>query len=62
MHTMNEDDSGGAQVDEGQANGYMEAGNARQARRGKETKSPKMVFAAVGGMLLPLITQIGHAH
>ena len=62
MHTMNDDDSNSILQDEAQANGYLEAGGARQARRGKDGRSPKMVMAAVGGMLLPLLTQIGHAH
>lgn len=63
MHTMNEDDSpASAMQDEGQGNGYLEAGSARQPRKGKESKSSRLVLAAIGGMLLPLITQIGHAH
>ena len=61
MHTMNEDSNGGV-PDDVQSNGYLEAGSARSPRRGKESKEPKLVMAAVGGMLLPLITQIGHAH
>ena len=63
MHTMNEDDSPASSTSEdGQSNGYLEAGGGRQPRKGKESKSPRLVVAAVGGMLLPLITQIGHAH
>ena len=62
MHTMNDDDATGGAQDEPQGNGYLEAGSGRQPKRGKESKSPRTVVAAVGGMLLPLITQIGHAH
>lgn len=61
MHTMNEEGNSSIQ-EEAQINGYLEAGSARQTRRGKESKDPKLVMCAVGGMLLPLITQIGHAH
>ena len=62
MHTMNDDEGSSVWQDEPQGNGYLDAGSNRPARRGKENKSPKMVMAAVGGMLLPFITQIGHAH
>ncbi|MCJ1456505.1 hypothetical protein MMC28_006866 [Mycoblastus sanguinarius] len=61
MHTMQEEDSPNAAQEESQSNGYLEAGS-RQSRRPKEGRSPRLVLAAVGGMLLPLITQIGHAH
>ena len=48
-------------------NGYLDAGSSSrggQARRpgNKEGRSVSLVFAAVGGMLLPLLTQVGHAH
>ena len=62
MHTMQEDDNHMTAQEESQGNGYLDAGSSRQSRRPKEGKSPKLVFAAVGGMLLPLLTQIGHAH
>lgn len=62
MHTMQEEDSQNATQEENQSNGYLEAGSGRQSRRPKEGRSAKLVLAAVGGMLLPLITQIGHAH
>lgn len=62
MHTMQEEDSQNATQEENQSNGYLEAGSGRQSRRRKEGRSAKLVLAAVGGMLLPLITQIGHAH
>lgn len=62
MHTMQEDDMQSAAQDESQSNGYLDAGNGRQSRRPKEGRSARLVFAAVGGMLLPLLTQVGHAH
>ena len=62
MHTMNEDEGSGGIPEETQTNGYLEAGSGRQPRRGKGPKNPRLVLAAVGGMLLPLITQVGHAH
>ena len=68
MHTMQEDDNVNTQSlapDENQSNGYLDAGmgSRSQSRRpGKEGRSASLVFAAVGGMLLPLLTQVGHAH
>ncbi len=59
MHTMQEEDGQNLAQDEGQSNGYLEAAGGRQSRRPKEGR---LVLAAVGGMLLPLVTQIGHAH
>lgn len=61
MHTMQEEDSQNAAQEESQSNGYLETGG-RQARRQKGGRNARLVLAAVGGMLLPLITQIGHAH
>ena len=61
MHTMQEEDSQNAAHDEGQSNGYLESGG-RASRRQKKGRKPRLVLAAVGGMLLPLVTQIGHAH
>ena len=48
-------------------NGYLDAGSSSrggQSRRpgNKEGRSVSLVFAAVAGMLLPLLTQVGHAH
>lgn len=63
MHAMQEDDSvgrGDGQGD-GHGNGYIDGGMGREARR-EEGKSLRLVLAAVAGMLLPLITQVGHAH
>ena len=62
MHTMQEDETQSGAQEESQGNGYLEAGGGRQSRRSKEGKSARLVLAAVGGMLLPLLTQIGHAH
>ena len=74
MHTMQEDDmlNNPTQDSENQhssmsMNGYLDAGGNSgrgQARRpgSKEGRSASLVFAAVGGMLLPLLTQVGHAH
>jgi len=62
MHTMQEEDGQNLAQDEGQSNGYLEAAGGRQSRRPKEGRSARLVLAAVGGMLLPLVTQIGHAH
>ena len=61
MHTMQEEDSQNATQDESPSNGYLENGG-RPSRRQKGGRNPRLVLAAVGGMLLPLITQIGHAH
>lgn len=61
MHTMQEEDGQNAAQEESQSNGYLESGG-RQPRRQKGGRNPRLVLAAVGGMLLPLITQIGHAH
>ena len=61
MHTMQEEDSQNATQEEGQSNGYLESGG-RPPRRQKKGRNPRLVLAAVGGMLLPLVTQIGHAH
>ena len=56
MHTMQEDEGG---HEEGHSNGYLDAREG--ARQQKPTKSLRLVLAAVVGMLLPLVTQIGHA-
>lgn len=62
MHTMQEEDGQNVGQEESPSNGYLDAGSGRQSRRPKEAKGVKLVLAAVGGMLLPLLTQIGHAH
>lgn len=63
MHTMQEVDTGSVPEEiSGFGNGYLDGGHRRDSRPAKEGRSSKLVAAAVGGMLLPLITQIGHAH
>lgn len=65
MHTMQETDvSGLVEETTGFGNGYLEGGGGhrRDSRQMKEGKSLRLVAAAVGGMLLPLITQVGHVH
>lgn len=64
MHTMQEGDHGQVGHDAGQ-NGYVDTNvyDGYQAPAVKQT-GPTLTdtFAAVGGMLLPLLTQFGHAH
>jgi zinc transporter 9 len=57
MHAMQEDGSG---HDHSAPNGYIDGGPGAQRKHHR----PQMrdTFAAVGGMLLPLLTQIGHHH
>lgn len=59
MHTMQDEESQNMAQEEPMGNGYLDS---RQTRKGKDSKSPKLILAAVGGMLLPLLTQLGHAH
>ena len=61
MHSMQEDDQGHSGHDENPGNGYLD-GNHRRDSRQKSGRSLRLVLAAVAGMLLPLLTQIGHAH
>ena len=61
MHTMQEH-NGASSVDESQGNGYLSVHHGRDAARQKPQKTPELVAATVIGMLLPLVTQIGHAH
>ena len=61
MHTMQGDDSAGG-YEESNGNGYLDGSHAREPARPEEGKSLRLVLAAVGGMLLPLVTQIGHVH
>ena len=63
MHTMQDDDSAnGIGHEESHVNGYLEISHGREPGRQKSGKSMRLVMAAVAGMLLPLLTQIGHAH
>lgn len=59
MHAMQED-SGGYTHEHQSSNGYADGGSSMQRKQAK----PQMrdTFAAVGGMLIPLLTQIGHHH
>ena len=60
MHTMQDNDATGP--NETPSNGYLDVQHPRDSLRQKPQKSPKLVAAAVFGMLLPMVTQIGHAH
>ena len=60
MHAMQDDHSQSGH-DESHGNGYLD-GSHRRDSRPKSGKSLQLVLAAVAGMLLPLLTQIGHAH
>ena len=68
MHTMQEDDSASFTSntsfshEESLGNGYLDGSHGREPPRQHSGKSLKLVLAAVAGMLLPLLTQIGHAH
>ena len=62
MHTMQGEDGQSMAQDEMQGNGYLGEPSGRSANGQKEARNPKLIMAAVGGMLLPLVTQIGHAH
>ena len=63
MHTMQESHGDeGAGHEESHGNGYLDGNHGRDAGRQKPTQSLQLVMAAVAGMLLPLLTQIGHAH
>lgn len=56
MHAMQED---GSSHEHPTSNGYAE-GTASQRKQPKSQM--RDTFAAVGGMLIPLLTQIGHHH
>ncbi len=63
MHTMQEDEGAhSGAYEEGHGNGYLDANHGRDAGRQKGGPSLQLVLAAVAGMLLPLLTQVGHAH
>lgn len=61
MHTMQEMDAGEEESAGQNTNGYLGV-NDRSAHRHGPQKSLKYVGAAVAGMILPAITQVGHAH
>jgi len=62
MHTMQEESAAnGNRVENGHTNGYL--GMSREeARQPKPPKDAKHIGAAIAGMLLPLVLQVGHAH
>ena len=62
MHTMQDDDHSNNMSEDGQSNGYIDSSHLRERPTPTDGRSLGLVFAAVGGMLLPLITQIGHTH
>ena len=63
MHTMQEEDGKGTSaLEDLGSNGYIDGSHLRQREQASDGRSLKLVLAAVGGMMLPLITQIGHAH
>jgi len=57
MHAMQED--GSHEHSHNSSNGYTDGGSAP---RTKPKPQMKDTLAAVGGMLIPLLTQIGHHH
>lgn len=59
MHTMQELDSASTD-DESQGNGYLDG--PERLERPRPQKNLRLICASVAGMLLPLVTQIGHAH
>jgi len=60
MHSMQDDSGHDHPVSNGYGNGDLNGGMGSQRKAAK----PQMrdTFAAVAGMLLPLLTQIGHSH
>ncbi|CAG8958008.1 hypothetical protein HYFRA_00000351 [Hymenoscyphus fraxineus] len=57
MHAMQEDS--GHEHQHSTSNGYSDGGSSQ---RNKPKPQMRDTFAAVGGMLIPLLTQIGHHH
>ena len=64
MHTMQEIGTGddGGHDESHSSNGYLDISHGPHAVGKKSGQSLQLVLAAVAGMLLPLLTQIGHAH
>jgi zinc transporter 9 len=60
MHAMQEESANEHSHSNGSSNGYVELGSSVQRKAPK----PQMrdTLAAVGGMLIPLLTQLGHHH
>jgi zinc transporter 9 len=59
MHAMQEDSSATHTHDHTSSNGYAENSSSQ---RNKPKPQMRDTFAAVGGMLIPLLTQIGGHH
>ena len=61
MHTMQDGGHDHAAQTNGEGNGYADI---YQQQAAKEENGPTMVdaLATVGGMLLPLLTQVNHSH
>jgi len=59
MHAMQEDSSASHTHDHSGSNGYAENSSSQ---RNKPKPQMRDTFAAVGGMLIPLLTQIGGHH
>lgn len=59
MHAMQEDGGNAHYHEHTGSNGYGDGGTSL-----RKQSRPKMcdTLAAVGGMLIPLLTQLGHAH
>ncbi|KAF4624791.1 hypothetical protein G7Y89_g13375 [Cudoniella acicularis] len=60
MHAMQEDSSHSSHDSHSSTNGYADSSSSSQ--RNKPKPQMRDTFAAVGGMLIPLLTQIGHHH
>ena len=60
FHSMQE--SHGSHDHDHSANGYVNPYSLQQAPGGQPKASPREAAVVVLGMLLPLVTQIGHAH
>ena len=61
MHTIQENDISGHRED-AHSNGYLDVSHERGQTTQEPQKNVQLIAAAVVGMLLPLVTQIGHAH
>lgn len=61
MHTM-QNDTDIDDIPSGYGNGHLDGSHGRDPSRPRGGKSVQLVLAAVGGMLLPLVTQLGHVH
>lgn len=64
MHTMQDAGHEHGSDEPVQGNGYADIYQHHQQAVAKDMEGPTIVetFVTVGGMLLPLLTQVGHAH